>query len=148
MVGDFVYVVSRQGLQVIDVSDPRSPRLVGWYVGLSGYGGLVVTGGLAYTPSLDILEFLGEGVEETPNAAVRAANTMPTVARGVLCLPAASSHKLQAASLLDISGRKVLDLHAGANDVRALAPGVYFFREGLGTRGEGSGKTQKVVVTR
>jgi hypothetical protein len=35
----------------------------------------------------------------------------------------------QAASLLDISGRKVLDLKSGANDVRALAPGVYFVRE-------------------
>ena len=31
---------------------------------------------------------------------------------------------------------------------RALAPGVYFIREGLGTRGEGLGKTRKVVVTR
>jgi len=29
-----------------------------------------------------------------------------------------------------------------------LAPGVYFIREGLGTRGEGSGKARKVVVTR
>jgi hypothetical protein len=34
------------------------------------------------------------------------------------------------------------------NDVRALAPEVYFVREGLGTRGEGIAKTQKVVVTR
>jgi len=33
------------------------------------------------------------------------------------------------AALLDISGRKVLDLHPGANSVRALAPGVYFVRE-------------------
>jgi hypothetical protein len=30
---------------------------------------------------------------------------------------------------MDASGRKVLDLRAGANDVRALAPGVYFVRE-------------------
>jgi hypothetical protein len=52
------------------------------------------------------------------------------------------------AILMDASGRKVLDLKAGANDVRALAPGVYFIREGLGSRGEGLGKTRKVVVTR
>ena len=32
------------------------------------------------------------------------------------------------AGLQDISGRKVMDLHPGANDVRALAPGVYFVR--------------------
>ena len=30
----------------------------------------------------------------------------------------------------------------------ALVPGVYFIREGLGIRGEGLGKTRKVVVTR
>jgi len=30
--------------------------------------------------------------------------------------------------LLDISGRKVLDLHPGANDVSGLCPGVYFVR--------------------
>jgi hypothetical protein len=33
------------------------------------------------------------------------------------------------AVLLDACGRKVLDLKPGANDVRALAPGVYFVRE-------------------
>ena len=32
------------------------------------------------------------------------------------------------AALLDVSGRGVLDLHPGANDVRALPPGVYFVR--------------------
>jgi hypothetical protein len=31
--------------------------------------------------------------------------------------------------LLDVAGRKVLDLKSGANDVRALAPGVYFVRQ-------------------
>jgi hypothetical protein len=48
---------------------------------------------------------------------------------------------------MDVSGRKVMDLRRGANDVRALAPGVYFVREGLGTRGEGLGKTRKIVLT-
>lgn len=48
---------------------------------------------------------------------------------------------------LDISGRKVVDLHAGASDLRALAPGVYF------VRGEGRGAgdmrpIRKVVVTK
>jgi hypothetical protein len=31
--------------------------------------------------------------------------------------------------VLDLSGRNVLTLHPGTNDVRALAPGVYFVRE-------------------
>jgi hypothetical protein len=66
-----------------------------------------------------------------------------------LCLPAASSVEREASSvLLDISGRKVLDLVPGANDVRALAPGVYFVGEGPGARGQGPGRIRKVIVTR
>jgi len=37
------------------------------------------------------------------------------------------------AELLDISGRKVLDLRPGPNDVRCLAPGVYFCRQTAGS---------------
>jgi len=49
--------------------------------------------------------------------------------RWVLFLPGAASHQPRAARLLDISGRKVMELHAGANDVSRLSPGVYFVRE-------------------
>jgi hypothetical protein len=49
--------------------------------------------------------------------------------------------------LLDVSGRKVLDLRPGPNDVRALSPGVYFVREATGVKREASCVT-KVVVTR
>jgi hypothetical protein len=52
------------------------------------------------------------------------------------------------AVLFDASGRRAAVLKAGTNDISHLAPGVYFIREGLGTGGEGLGKTQKVVVTR
>ena len=38
-------------------------------------------------------------------------------------------------------------LSPGENDVRALVPGVYFVKEGLGTRGQGLGRTRKVVPT-
>ncbi|MCX6841875.1 MAG: T9SS type A sorting domain-containing protein [candidate division WOR-3 bacterium] len=47
-----------------------------------------------------------------------------TVVRGSLHL----SGKIQAA-LFDMSGRMVASLHAGANDVSGLSPGVYFVRE-------------------
>ncbi|HTW90763.1 MAG TPA: hypothetical protein VMH22_03560 [bacterium] len=82
--------------------------------------------------------------ETTSGAAVR----FPSVVCGVLRVPASSVMRGASCALLDISGREVLQLHAGANDVRALAPGVYFVRGGLGTGGEGLGKTRKVVVTR
>jgi hypothetical protein len=71
----------------------------------------------------------------------------PTVILGVLFLSEASSHKPQAASLLDISGQKVQDLHPGANDVRALAPGVYFVREEPQASSRKPQPVRKVVVT-
>jgi hypothetical protein len=88
------------------------------------------------------------GIEETPNGEVRTTNAA-TIVRGVLFLAEASNRKPQAPSwLLDISGRKVADLHPGANDVRALAPGVYFVRELSAVSGKPSAASvRKVVLT-
>jgi photosystem II stability/assembly factor-like uncharacterized protein len=69
----------------------------------------------------------GGGVEETPNADVRTPSLRATIVRGVLLLP--SSLLTANSSLLSIDGRKVLDLHSGANDVSYLAPGVYFISQ-------------------
>jgi hypothetical protein len=52
------------------------------------------------------------------------------------------------AGLLDISGRKVMELKAGVNDVRALAPGVYFLRGPKTADGRPDAAVRKVVVTR
>jgi len=49
--------------------------------------------------------------------------------------------------LLDASGRKVLDLHPGANDVRALSSGVYFVREQPQASSHKPQAVRKVVVT-
>jgi len=49
-------------------------------------------------------------------------------------------------TLLDTDGRQVMTLHSGANDVRALAPGVYFVRAVDSELSAAS--CQKVVVTR
>lgn len=88
---------------------------------------------------------VGEGALQAPSYKPR-----PTVVKGVLFLPSASGVKREASSvLLDISGRKVLDLKPGANDVRALAPGVYFVRkQGPRTRGFEDSSVDKVVITR
>jgi len=52
-----------------------------------------------------------------------------TIVRGVLHMsPQLSVNILQRAELLDISGRKVLALRPGLNDVSRLAPGVYLVR--------------------
>ena len=87
------------------------------------------------------------GVEESSKPQSPRPRLGPTMVRGVLFLVEASSPKPQAASLLDISGRKVLELTPGANDVRTLAPGIYFVRhEGRGARDVGS--MRKVVIQR
>jgi len=62
-------------------------------------------------------------------AASRPASTS-TVARGLLNIGAmANGQRRIAVVLLDAAGRKVLELQAGPNDVRRLAPGVYFVRQ-------------------
>jgi hypothetical protein len=54
---------------------------------------------------------------------------LPTIVFGVLRLEDQRQETGERTELLDVSGRKVLDLHAGANDVSHLAPGVYFVRQ-------------------
>jgi hypothetical protein len=85
-----------------------------------------------------------------------------TVVRGVLFLPCRSDFPVanrgkDAAPtfLLDATGRKVMELGPGPNDVSCLAPGVYFIRDqGSGVGGQGrtnSGQpsaVRKVVVQR
>jgi hypothetical protein len=90
----------------------------------------------------------GGGVEETPNPGVRMPNLSSTVVRGVLLLPEAMCEKREArGELLDISGRGVLNLKPGANDVSRLAPGVYFVRSAAS--GERSAvAVRKVILQR
>jgi hypothetical protein len=69
-----------------------------------------------------------------------------TFVRGVLRLPEASSPKPQAASwLVDIGGRKVMDLHPGPNDVSRVPPGVYFVCPASGVLRSASGVTKVIL---
>jgi hypothetical protein len=99
----------------------------------------VVTAAMAWIDST-------AGVAESPKPQVFSYKLAPTVVRGVLFLAEASSRKPQAASLLDISGRKVMGLNVGANDVRRLAPGVYFVRDAAGGERPGMGVRRVVVA--
>jgi hypothetical protein len=95
-----------------------------------------------------ILESTAVAIDEPKQVEEEQARKGASVVRGVLFLPEARNEKREARSeLRDISGRKVADLHPGANDVRALAPGVYFVRPVSGAEREAPGVT-KVVVTR
>lgn len=85
------------------------------------------------------------GIEESqPQASSH--RLQATVVRGVLVIGAADSRQNTGyrADLFDIGGRKLMDLKTGANDVRTLAPGVYFIRAVTA----GSGLTVRVTVVR
>ena len=100
----------------------------------------VVTAAMAWIDSM------AAAVVEMPNAEVRPTSVGPTVVRGVLFLAKASSRELQAASLLDVGGRKVMGLRPGANDVSRLPPGVYFVRDAAGGERPGTGVRRMVVA--
>ena len=91
---------------------------------------------------------LGAGVEEADKHQASNLKSQATVVHGVLELPAATSHRPQTASrLLDISGRKVAELHPGPNDVSRFGAGVYFVRD-LGPGVGGRGEVRRIVITR
>jgi hypothetical protein len=90
----------------------------------------------------DLNPSTGLGLEESKQSVTRGYRSIASVVRGVLFLPQSLDPSVPR-SLLDISGRKVMKLRPGANDVRALAPGVYFVRDAADVSG-----TRKVVVQR
>jgi YVTN family beta-propeller protein len=102
----------------------------------------------------------GAAIQESFKPQAASPKPLPTIVRGVLFLPRAENGDSPTersargtvpifhAMLLDIGGRKVLDLHPGANDVRALAPGVYFVREEPQATSAKSQAIRKVVLTR
>jgi hypothetical protein len=101
----------------------------------------------ALTPRAFTIGDTAPGVAEnlTPQSAV--SQTGPTIVHDVLFLPGALSYKPQAASLMDATGRKVMDLRPGANDVRALAPGVYFIRGPKTEDGRPDAAVRKIILT-
>jgi hypothetical protein len=86
------------------------------------------------------VQFLGAGVEEMVNREVRRKEAGATLVRGVL-------HPQSGMVLLDASGRKVLDLWPGPNDVSHLAPGVYFVRPARDRAQAQFRFLRKVVIT-
>jgi hypothetical protein len=90
---------------------------------------------------------LGEvpGIADAGNQQAKRVAGGATIVRGVLLLSGRTSSS--PSWLLDAAGRSVMELRPGANDVRALAPGVYFMREASGVGREAS-RVTKVIVTR
>jgi hypothetical protein len=76
----------------------------------------------------------------------------PTIVRGKLMWSATTPSLRARGELLDISGRTVMTLHPGENDVSRLAPGVYFVcsatTPSLPAMSETLHSTYKVVLTK
>ncbi|MBM3323321.1 hypothetical protein FJY69_07580, partial [candidate division WOR-3 bacterium] len=136
--GSFAYVADgNRGLRVVDVSNPADPTERGFYDTPVNSQGVALLGDYVCIADDDygvyIVEFYGAGVEErrsTPDASRITPGA--TIVRGVVVLPRdmtelpGNSDRVQRPALLDISGRVVLTLSPGPNDVSRLAPGVYF----------------------
>jgi len=74
-----------------------------------------------------------------------------TVVRGELMIGVVSSqYSAYRAELADINGRRVMELHGGANDVSGLQAGVYFVREYAVVSGQysGSALVRKIIIAR
>jgi hypothetical protein len=103
---------------------------------MSGTDGVAVVGSYAYVADyyggLEIYDFYGAGVEETPNGEWRMANGGPTIlsGAGVRCL--ASS------VVFDAMGRRV----------RNPKPGVYFVREAQAQAQAQAQVVRRVVIAR
>jgi hypothetical protein len=87
------------------------------------------------------------GTAESPAVGVLRTEPTATILRGILYLGVDSrQHSANRADLLDIAGRKVLDLRPGANDVSRFSPGVYFIRaDGHGSK---AASCRKALLTR
>ena len=136
--GNYAYVADENsGLRVVSVSDPAYPSEVGYCIAPDVASGVAVVGNYAYVADghagLQIYQFYGAGIQEGDKSQALSLEPEATIVRGVLELPPAANRPPPAA-LLDVSGRKVLDLHPGANDVSRIAPGVYFVRLADGER--------------
>ncbi len=145
-VDDYACAIGSSRLCVVSKSDPTHPDTVGHYARLGwNANGLATSGDYIYVASdygLSVCQRYDAGVEEATNAELRATNCEPTVVRGVLHLEDRGPRTGDRAELLDATGRKVLDLHVGANDVGVLAPGVYSVSE------RPAGSVRKVIVAR
>jgi YVTN family beta-propeller protein len=103
-----------------------------------------VYGVSAYASAVSVIVDSLTGIEESPKPQASSRKPEPTIVRGVLMLGAVDSRQQTGyrAELLDVSGRRVAALQTGANDVRGLAPGVYF------VRGVQPQAIHKLVITR
>jgi hypothetical protein len=125
---------------------PESPALLGTLLLKDAVRGLALAGDTLYTSLVNRYRLVRvqSGIELEPigGVEVRPLRVWPSVAKSVLNLAGRDE-----AAMFDASGRRVLRLKSGANDVRGLAPGVYFVHEGPQAASHRPQAVHKVVLT-
>ncbi len=81
---------------------------------------------LSGEPSMPVWVPAGGGVADDSRLHASSRTPGPTVVRGVLYLTEGPRASCGPSCLLDVAGRKVMELVPGVNDVSRLAPGIYF----------------------
>ena len=149
----YIYNVARDSWASFPSLAQRRRNHAGVYIpaeaGGIGVPGIWVFGGRQDqdTSCLQVSEYYvinPAGVEETPNAELRTTN-VTTIVRGVLRLPV-SPFTIHT-SLFDMTGRQVMALRPGANDVSWLSPGVYLVRSEPSAVSRQPSAVTKVVLT-
>jgi hypothetical protein len=149
---DTVAYVGGWAVRAVSVADPWNLRVLSYrWVPPSRYiRRLVQAPPYVYVCATDggvcIMELAPAGVsEERPGAEVRQAGRVwPSVTRGRVSVGGDRTGRWQ---MMDVTGRKVVDLRAGENDVSGLGPGVYIVRQcSSGPVVEWS--SEKIVITR
>jgi hypothetical protein len=136
--------------------DPSEDTICVLYLADQVAGFFVMGEGVA-TPNPVICQFIPsqlDAVAETKCIQVPSICKMTTIVGGVLWMPGFGTRSelpernsvMSCAVLLDATGRKVMELHPGANDVRVLAPGVYFVR--AASREPSAASCSKVMIVR
>jgi hypothetical protein len=140
-----VVTLNATGIAALQAALAQDWLALGWDYPGTEYAILEAHGRQHQNPPRIIVTWGMTGVGEH-RSAPRAPDRLPTIVRGVLNLGVVSrqntAHRVE---LLNAAGRKVLDLHPGANDVSCLAPGVYFVRPASSVERDASGITKVVL---
>jgi hypothetical protein len=106
--------------------------------------GTPFAGNLEVYPVYRVEQYMG--TVEMANPEITTAR-LPTVVRGALYVPGDRRPETgDRVALLDIAGRKALDLRCGTNDVSRLSPGVYFVSEQSASGRQHSGSSASGVM--
>ncbi len=92
---------------------------------------------------VDFIPWIGSGIADKRLRHESSLSVSATVLRGVLRMPGK-----EPAELLDATGRAIMELRPGGNDIRRVAPGIYFVRRPETEDGRPRTAVRKVVVQR